>query len=135
MDYTQNCNYHLDPQRVQKEVKNIIQISLNSSIVQHKQLENALNVATEMKRLWLYSSLFKHVSQKVFQQMTIIRNMVADNLIASWTSFNNNIYEIPQFLLFKNNIRYDMFYWRRFLPEIYKIPICKRSSIMNVWCQ
>ena len=52
--------------------------------------------------------------------MTIIRNMVADNLIAPWTSFNNNIYEIdfPQFLLFKNNIGYDVFYWRRFLPEI-----------------
>ena len=50
--------------------------------------------------------------------MTIIRNMVADNLIASWTSFNNNIYQNPQFLLFKNNIGYDVFYWRRFLPEI-----------------
>ena len=61
--------------------------------------------------------------------MTIIRNMVADNLIAPWTSFN-----IPQFLLFKNNIGYDVFYWRRFLPEIYKIQICKTSSIMNVWC-
>ena len=32
--------------------------------------------------------------------MTIIRNMVADNSIASWTLFNNNIYEID--FVFRN---------------------------------
>ena len=50
--------------------------------------------------------------------MTIIRNMIAVNSIAHWTSFNSS-----QFLLFKNNIRYDVFYRRRLLPEIYKIQV------------
>ena len=36
--------------------------------------------------------------------MTIIRNMVADNLIAPWTSFNNNIYEIFRNLFYLKTI-------------------------------
>ena len=70
--------------------------------------------------------------------MTTIRNMVADNSIASWTSFNNNIYEID--FVFRN-----FFYSKRifdmmcFIGEVSylklnKTHICNISSIMNVWC-
>ena len=63
--------------------------------------------------------------------MTIIRNMVADNLIAPWTSFNNNIFR--NFFYLKTI--FDMMF---FIGEDsylkFKIQICKTRSIMNVWC-
>ena len=50
--------------------------------------------------------------------MTIIRNMVADNLIASWTSFNNYIYEIFDMMCFIGEDSYLKFIRYKFVKQV-----------------